>query len=245
MTDKLNQIYSGLRDYMAASLRVNRTVLDHPGSKGEGAELHWQGFFSEHLPQRYNVANGFVVDCLGEVSEQLDLIVYDAQYTPRLYNLNGQIFVPAESVYATLEVKQHIDKAMLEYAGKKALSVRRLARTSASITHAGGVFEPRQPFRIVAGIVALESAWSPVFGETMLRVLRGLPDDERIDLGCAAAHGGFEVGYSEEGEVSLTVSTAEHSLVFFLFSFLRRLQGLGTAPAVDYARYLETVQLRD
>ena len=241
MSDKLNSIYTGLRDVLASSLGVNRRVLDHPGAKGEGSELRWENFLREHLPQRYHVARGFVIDRNGEVSEQIDLIVYDRQYTPHLYRHDQQVFIPAESVYAMLEVKQTVDKGTIEYAGKKAASVRRLERTSAPIAYAAGTYEPKDPFAIVAGLLALESSWSPSFGETMQKVLGQLPERERLDFGCAAADGAFQVDYAEDALPAITVSTPEHSLVFFLLSMLHRLQSLGTVPAIDFMQYLATV----
>jgi hypothetical protein len=106
---------------------------------------------------------------------KLDLVIYDRQYSPLLFNQDGALYVPAESVYAVLEVKPELDKGTVEYAGKKAASVRALKRTSVPVPHAGGVFEPRKLFEILAGIVALESSWKPPFGDSLLDVLHGSP----------------------------------------------------------------------
>ena len=243
MADKLQEIYESLQEMMASSLGVNRRVLDHSTAKGNGAELKWEEFFKNHLPQRYRVASGFVIDRESRVSDQIDLIIYDRQYCPHLYNQNKQIYLPVESVYAVIEVKQDLDKETIEYAGRKAASVRCLERTSAPITHAGGQYDARPPFRILAGIVALKSNWKPALGETLRNVLAELPEAHRVDFGCVAADGGFEAGYLEGGKVKPTVSVSskEHSLIFFLFSMLNRLQNLGTVPAIDFQAYLKTV----
>lgn len=57
----------------------------------------------KHLPHRYQADKAFVIDSNGESSDQIDVVVYDRQYTPLLYNHDGQMFVPAESVYAIFE----------------------------------------------------------------------------------------------------------------------------------------------
>src|SRR5690606_24471332 len=61
---------------------------------------------------------------------------------------------------AVIEVKQTLSPANIEYARKKAASVRRLLRTSVEIPHAGGKYEPKPPARILAGIVALDGGLS-------------------------------------------------------------------------------------
>lgn len=241
MTKRLHDLYAGLQGTLAAVLNANRAAVRHAGSKGDGSELEWQRMLQDHVPQRYKIAKGFVIDADGHESDQIDLIVYDFQYTPHLYNHAGQLFVPAESVYAVFEVKQQIDKGMIEYAGEKAASVRRLRRTSANIVHAGGTFVARPPFDIMAGILANETTWSPPFGRPFVNVLAGLPADHRIQVGCAASHGSFEAAYDVPGEARALVEAAPHALTTFLFGFLHRLQALGSVPAIDYAAYKATV----
>ena len=83
-------------------------------------------------------ANGMVIDCEGNVSEQIDIIIYDALYTPFVFNKDGVKLIPAESVYAVFEAKQ--DAAQndnIKYAGQKVETVRRLKRTSTKIVNAG------------------------------------------------------------------------------------------------------------
>jgi hypothetical protein len=145
------------------------------------------------LPQRYGVARAFVVDANQRRSEQLDVVIHDRHFSPLLFEVGGARFIPAEGVYAVLEVKQKINKEQVEYAAKKIASVRRLTRTSAPIPHAGGVYEPRPLPRILGGILALDSDWSPLFGDPLRQVLAARDEDEALDLGCVLRHGGFEV----------------------------------------------------
>lgn len=80
----------------------------------------------------------FVVDSEGHFSEQIDIVVYDRQYSPFIFTFNDQLFIPAESVYAVFEAKQELSADIIRYAQNKATSVRRLKRTSLPIPHAGG-----------------------------------------------------------------------------------------------------------
>lgn len=82
-----------------------------------------------------------------------------------MFNQDGAKYVPAESVYAVLEVRQEFNGANVAYAAEKAASVRKLRRTSAPIPHAGGKFDPIVPPPILAGILTLDSEWKPAFGK--------------------------------------------------------------------------------
>jgi hypothetical protein len=237
MSERLRDVFSALQGRLSAELSASRTALDHPVAKGDAAENNWLSMLDAHLPRRYCVGRGVVVDATGEKSDAIDLLIYDRQYTPLLYNHDGQRIVPAEAVYAVFEVKQHIDKRHIGYAGQKAASVRRLQRTSARVVHAGGDFDPRPPFRIPGGILALDSEWTPGFGDSFRGALANLPEDQRLDLGCVVHAGAFQVTYGEPGSPELQISPPETALAEFFLRLLARLQALGTVPAIDYRAY--------
>ena len=240
--NRLTEILDGLQARLEGELRGNRSAVAHPGARGEAAEEDWLGVLKGHLPRRYQADRAFVIDSRGDCSEQIDIVIYDRQYSPLLYNQANQRYIPAESVYAVLEVKQKLSHAHLVYAGKKAASVRRLHRTSATIPYAEGTYKARPLPRIVAGIVAYQSSWKPPFGEKLRNALAELDADHQLDLGCALLHGVFEARYPDRGSVELAVVTGQRSLVQFLMRLLKQLQPLATAPAIDYAAYLERFQ---
>ena len=235
--NRLNEIYAGLQEQLRAGLASSRTVLDHPGAKGAGTEANWLNMLQDHLPRRYQAEAAFVVDADGQQSEQIDIVIYDRQYTPELYNVAGQKMIPAEGVYAVLEVKQALDKGNVEYAGGKISSVRRLNRTSVEIVHAGGEHAPRPITPILGGILATQSTWSPPFGEAFHACLAERPEDERLNVGCVLEAGGFDITYGDD-EFRIQISSREHALAFFFLRLLRNLQRIGTVPALDYDAYL-------
>ena len=77
-----------------------------PFAVGDGTELSWKNMLTAFLPSRYSVAKGFVVDSQNRCSKQIDIIIYDRNFSPLLWELGGHQFIPAESVYAVFEVKQ-------------------------------------------------------------------------------------------------------------------------------------------
>jgi hypothetical protein len=236
----LRAAFVARQQQLLADLGLSRTVADHPGTLGDATELDWTGMLQAVLPQRYGVARAFVVDANQRRSEQLDVVIHDRHFSPLLFEVGGARFIPAEGVYAVLEVKQKINKEQVEYAAKKIASVRRLTRTSAPIPHAGGVYEPRPLPRILGGILTLESDWSPLFGDPLRQTLAARNEDEALDLGCVLRHGGFEApNPSQPG--SLAATGKETAVIFFTLRLLKRLQAMATVPAIDYDAYAATV----
>lgn len=221
---------------MIAELREVRAVHDHPTAKGDGTELHWLEMLQARLPARYRAAKAFIIDADGQRSDQIDIVIHDRQFCPVLLDTAGGQHIPAESVYAVIEVKQDLSKKQVAYAGEKIASVRRLHRTSAEFGHATGRTRT-QPKPILGGILTFDSGWSPPLGESFEAALRALPPDQRIDLGCALCDGGFEVVYGPDGEPLLTQSASDSSLIFFFLRLLHRLQQIATVPAIDYVEY--------
>jgi hypothetical protein len=154
-----------------------------------------------------------------------------------VFKRNNTVYVPAESVYAVFEVKQKLTKAYLQYAGKKAESVRRLIRTSAPIPHAGGTYPPKKPHFIPAGILTVTSNWKEPLGATFLNNLKALQNDQSLQFGCVIQSGAFSITDS-----GVDISKADSSLVSFFFDLLIRLQSIGTVPAIDIQAYANALK---
>lgn len=133
----VERAFRGRQDMLLATLTSGRDVISHAPTKGRSAELRWVDMLRQFLPKRYAVDSAFVVDVDGRVSEQMDVVVYDCQYSPLLFQDEAGLYIPAESVYATFDVKQEFSKEHVEYAGGKVASVRALDRTSAEIPSCG------------------------------------------------------------------------------------------------------------
>lgn len=202
---------------MTSRLMANRESIIHPGTKGDASELNWIEWLKAYLPKRYNVGKAFIIDCKGNISDQIDVVIYDQQYSPFVFNQDGAIYIPAESVYAIFEVKQELNKDYIKYAGEKAESVRSLHRTSTNIYHAGGKYEPKQPLKILSGILTLTSSWNPPLGDSFESVIMGLEPSQSLDIGCALKDGAFKVIYDKS--ISIQKSNNEESLIFSFKSF--------------------------
>ena len=226
--------FEHLQDQLLVTLGA-ADLTTHPGTKGADSELKWRDALAAFLPWRYQVASAFVVDINGRRSEQLDAVIYDRQYSPLLFNIGGELHVPAESVYCVLEVKPELDKAYLGYAGDKVESVRVLERTNRQIHHAGGVYEePLEPFTILGGIVTRKMGWASGFGAPFRDAWDGLEGDRALDIGCALEAGSFE--RRDDGTLRIEETDV---LMSFLMGLLAKLSGMRTVPAIDIERWRE------
>jgi hypothetical protein len=241
----LRDAFNGTQQEMSAILKANRMVNVHAPTKGAVTEERWREWLQEYLPKRYCVSEAFVVDCNSRCSQQIDLVIYDRQYSPFVWTVRGAKYIPAESVYAVFEIKQSLDKDNLEYAGEKIKSVRLLNRTNAPIYHAEGyISKPRDPFTILGGILTLDSGWSDPFDEPFIKVIDAFEPLQHVDLGCVLDRGSFNITYNAESGHSRELSTPEESLIYFFLKLLSRLQKMGTVPAIDieqYARVLSSI----
>lgn len=88
--------------------------LRHPGEFGTYREAITHDFLQSFLPQHLAIDTGFIVNALGDVSRQIDLVIYDPSLTPPLESKNRQRFFPVETVIAAGEVKSDVDKGQFK-----------------------------------------------------------------------------------------------------------------------------------
>jgi hypothetical protein len=236
MTDwSLSKLFSTLHTNIDNELSVARAALRHPGTKGNASEAIWINLLESYLPRRYGVCSAHVVDSDGTFSDQIDIVVFDRQYSPFVFDFYGAKIVPAESVYAVFEAKQTINAAMIEYARQKISSVRNLHRTSIDIPTAHGIAPSAKPKHIIGGLIALESDWkNPPLGEALISALDRENERSKIDLGCVAAHGVF--GFDGSKGINFCAASSS-ATTMFLFELIARLQSLGTVPMMDVRAY--------
>ncbi|MGN6366473.1 DUF6602 domain-containing protein [Asticcacaulis taihuensis] len=238
MTFSLPQLLRGLHDDIQTKLDISRRSFGHPGTKGDATESAWLEMLQTYLPQRYQATSAHVVDSHGQFSDQIDVVVFDRQYSPFIFRYLQQTVVPAESVYAVFEAKQSINATQVQYAQEKVASVRKLHRTSLPIPHAGGTYPAKALQHILGGLLTLESDWRPALGASLQTALSAGTLDGRLDLGCVAAHGVFSC---DSGDCTV-LSSIEKPATAFLFDLIARLQEMATVPMIDvraYANWLD------
>lgn len=211
--------------------RASRGV-EHAPTKGDIHEDSWIEVLRNYLPKRYGIDKGIIIDSKGNKSDQIDIVIFDPQYTPMLLIQQSHKYIPAEAVYAVFECKPTISKEYLEYAGNKASSVRNLVRTSVPIATASGILPAKSPHTIICGILSAKCEWGE--GVKSKSFDKNLPTTATslLDIGCSLEGGTFV------SEISgLDKHQSSNNLMYFLFNLLAKLQTLGTVAAIDWKAY--------
>lgn len=210
-------------------------LLDHPVTKGEHCESAWIDFFRSFLPNKYSVDKGFVFDAQGNVSEQIDIIIYDSLYSPLIFGTEaGEKFITAESVYAVFDSKQKIDKKTLADTNAKIASVANLKRSSRKIINGGKIYDARELTHIIGGILANYS----IMEKTIKLHLSSFPF---IDVGCSINETTFICVRDEQNRIKdVTFSKQEESILAFFYIVLDELYKLGTVAALDIRDYADS-----
>ncbi|MBO7571569.1 MAG: Mov34/MPN/PAD-1 family protein [Bacteroidales bacterium] len=259
----LRELYGGLQKQMETSLNVNREFISHAGSKGDATEQHWIDFLRTYLPDRYKVDKAIIIDSTGNVSWQMDIVIYDGLYTPFIFNQDGFKYVPAESVYAVFEVKQDV-KGNLEYAAQHVESVRKLQRTSIDMVNSGKRTDAVLLTKIIGGILTTTNSYKD--SHTIENQLKKLKGYQTLDMGCFCNSGSFYVDYEEKVPPNINnkngieekreyikqlyesrtvndviFSDKEVSLFTFFLQLVSYLKSIGTVPAIDINEYLKPI----
>lgn len=230
----LTTVLESLHDDITNRLEIARKAMGHPVAKGDSSEKIWIELFQEYLPKRYSAEKAFIVDSKGEFSQQIDVVIFDRQYSPFIFNYKDQLVIPAESVYAVFEAKQSVNADMISYAQSKVNSVRKLHRTSLPIPHAGGTYKPKEPIKIIGGVLSFESDWTPPMGQPFESSLN--KDKGCLNIGCVASRGHF---IFEESFGSYQVFKENKPATAFLLQLISLLQFAGTVPMIDVLAYLQ------
>ena len=233
----LKQAFKAEQYLLKHELLLSLNSITHNVTMGDVNEDIFIKYIGKYLPDRYAINKGIVIDSEGKTSDQIDVIIYDNQYTPTLLSQEQHRYVPAESVYAIFEAKPTINKTNLEYAGQKAESVRKLKRTSIPIPYAGGSYPAKTPIKIFAGILSLDVEWADNFGDTFESNHKLMKQDKFVDFGFAVDVGFFDVLAPNEYNYHIH----ESSFGSFIFQLLSKLQSLGTVGAIDWEAYAQNM----
>jgi hypothetical protein len=102
------------------------TDFQHSGIRGDERAAGLASFLRDHLPQRFSVTEGEVIDSRDTRTGQLDLIVYDSHTSSPVTRGERHSLIPAEALYAVVEVKTTLSAKELGICYRAAAKVRQL-----------------------------------------------------------------------------------------------------------------------
>ena len=218
-----------LQEMLLAKQETLRSILGeskgikHPVGNGDNSESGWKEFLNKILPKKYGVDNGYVIDYEGNISDQIDIIIYDNLYSPYIMSSgSGVKYIPAEAVYAIVEVKPTMTKVE---------SVKKLKRTRRGVTVAG-IRRPKPKLTNILGILLTKES-NITKDETIKNYLEEYTNInllcalDKYTIFCDRSSSTFEIEKINEDEALL-------GLYFYLNN---ELYELGTVAGIDIREY--------
>jgi len=88
---------------------VSQLLLETPNHQlttGTYRETIWMSLFKQIIPHKFSIKQGvFIMDSYGNTSAEVDLVIFDEQYTPYIFNYGEICFIPIEAVAVVIQCK--------------------------------------------------------------------------------------------------------------------------------------------
>lgn len=105
-------------DYAIAKVKQNyihleRSIVDqlrmssqHHLTTGGFREEVWKSMFEQIVPRKFSIARSvFIIDSAGRISNEVDLAIFDEQYTPYIFRNGEMKYIPIEAVSVVVQCK--------------------------------------------------------------------------------------------------------------------------------------------
>ncbi|MBN4074642.1 hypothetical protein JYT99_01790, partial [bacterium AH-315-E09] len=101
--EKIKENYNNMNKMMVEEMDMAST---HGGLTGNYREKMWVKFFRSIVPKKFAIEQGvLIIDSNGNVSKEVDIAIFDEQYTPYVFQYNTLKFIPIEAVAVVIECK--------------------------------------------------------------------------------------------------------------------------------------------
>lgn len=225
----------------------------HAGEKGQRRENALAEVLETFLPRRFSVGSGEILSAEGGRSKQIDVIIYDAINSPVLANPKESKVVPAESVYAVIEVKPDLKTGKdMQIAVENIRSAKRLARTAVVDSHGGHRHYngPKGNCPIYGAIFTYKDHWDVRrLGEEMLKACDGWSTSEMPDSLCAGSKSVILTACNVGGKITISQAhklkrqdlklldwgAGEKTLGYFLYNLFHMIAQMDLFPPDMFA----------
>lgn len=250
--EHLRAAIQGVAAQLGASLKASSPIGDAL-TKGELREEDLVRAFRPHVPLRYEMVKGVVVNAAGEESDPQDLLLLDTHVLPSIAGASNTRYVPIEGVAGTVQVKSRATREEIARGVANVASAKRLLPQVPRVGITPG--QVRAGFQTTTatcfgGLIFLASDRSDehlrdVYVEEVLK----LPPRERCDAFCvldrfSVLWGNPSTGTGlhfcfrgEQAETPMVIEAGDDSLLFFYLSLVEHLRNWIT-PNFDWLDYV-------
>jgi hypothetical protein len=204
-------------------------ALSHAGTVGTVREQQLRDFLSTLLPVPLAVTSGFISDSLGQLTPQLDLIVYDPPRLPQIAMSPDIAVVPSDSALLMAEIKSTLNTSVLDQALRQLAAIQNMAHSGTGAQDGESVIVPQI-------IVAFESEVSL---ETVDSWFAQCPNLLMVSVLSSAT-----LAKTGESERTITLGSAANNymnvraFIVHFFSLLHQVAKLRRSISPQLAHYL-------
>lgn len=210
-------IVRAMHDEVVQQLALTKRIA-HPGESGRAREAIVRRFLRRFVPRGLGIDTGFVIDSRGEISRQIDIVIYRDNYHPIL-EIGGLKHFFVESVVAVIENKaQIVSRRTLREALENVRSVKGLDRSADDRNYIVMDFHGRGPnvsvdprHRVWTAIIAEEGMAPETFLEEITDDMRS--HDVSLWLDCFVSIHQFVSRFVDETTKLAWTPDGAHALV--------------------------------
>ncbi len=237
MPKSITRLFDEAEDEMRRAFHGWENDMSHQGEKGGIRERRVADFLVRILPRRYGIGTGHIVDAKGGVSNQVDIVVYDALDGIRYPIDDNYSVFPCECVFAAIEVKSRLTASKNSKSPgtiyeciANTMSVKALDRTNADLPP------------IYTAVFAYGTQWSKNQEEKINYWLNYFYNEKRLELPdiILVLEPGFVSTYEPLGATSNhvgSISLNSSPLLYFITELSRQMQNNQTIVPNLYTSY--------
>ncbi|MDT3426161.1 hypothetical protein J2Z22_001681 [Paenibacillus forsythiae] len=118
--------------------QLNMSSQHHLTTGGFREEV-WKSMFDRMVPHKFSIARSvFIIDSYGNISNEVDLAIFDEQYTPYIFQNGVMKYIPIEAVSVVVQCKSTSLNGVQDWArsvAKLRTSLTGISRMAASIVY--------------------------------------------------------------------------------------------------------------
>ncbi|MCI6265330.1 MAG: hypothetical protein MR598_00600 [Erysipelotrichaceae bacterium] len=146
----LKDIFDNLEQSLYSDMNIR---IQHNLEDGKYREYLVKNVLTKVIPSKYSITNGFIIDSNNNISQEMDIIIYDKNYVPPFFEETYTV-VPIEAVIAIIQVKTTLTKQALQDSIDNLNSINKLeSKTGGKIISAtGGLLTEKRfiaPYKII------------------------------------------------------------------------------------------------
>ncbi|MCU6711416.1 hypothetical protein M6D81_22225 [Paenibacillus sp. J5C_2022] len=182
-------------------------IVDHHLTTGSYREEVWREMFERIIPRKFAIEQSvFIVDSNARVSREVDLVIFDEQYTPYVFRHGNIKYIPIEAVAVVVQCKSK--KVVFDDLNEWVKSITNLRTSSQSVvrTVSGILYGQGKSEELISGdkqSKASQTATRPIRILCHMENKTSADIQDRFDISICLSGDRLRVKVSKEEEYSL------------------------------------------